>query len=112
MIGRYKPGDAAVYPLLERSYKEGSDDDEKIASIRTLGILASDESAKMLSSFSLIIISRIQSGAVNRTDETMLRELIGALAATGKPVARSALQTIADGPTTPAIKVMAQNALR
>jgi hypothetical protein len=111
MINRYKPADSAIYPLLERSYREGSDDDEKLAAIRTLGALATEDSARQLSSFTLTIISRIQSSASNRTDEIMLRELIPALAATRQSVARSALQAVVDGPTTPAVKLLARDAL-
>ncbi|GHT83263.1 hypothetical protein FACS1894137_03930 [Spirochaetia bacterium] len=111
MIGRHGPSDPAVYPLLERSYKEGNDDNEKVSSIQTLGVVATEDSAKQLSSFLMIIIGRIQSGAISRTDETMIREIIPAIATAGKPSGRAALEAAINGPTIPAIKVLAQAAL-
>jgi hypothetical protein len=111
MIGRHGASDPAIYPLLERSYKEGSDTNEKTTSIQTLGSLATEDSAKQLSSFLLILIGRIQAGTNNRTDEDMIREIIPAIGMTAKAPGRAALQSAIDGPTTPAIKELAREAI-
>jgi hypothetical protein len=112
MIGRNGASDPAVYPLLERSYKEGSDDNEKVASIQTLGVLATEDSAKQLSSFLLSLVSRIQSGANNQADERMIREIIPAIGVAGKDPGRAALESAISGPTTEAVKVLAREALK
>jgi hypothetical protein len=111
MIGRYGASDPAVYPLLERSYKEGSDDSEKISSIQTLKDVATEDSAKMLSSFLLNLISRIQDKTNTQADERMIREIIPAIGAVGKDPGRAALESAISGPTTEAVKTLAREAL-
>jgi hypothetical protein len=111
MIGRHGVSDPAVYPLLERSYKEGSDDIEKVSSIQTLGAVATDDSAKMLSSFLLILIGRIQDKSNTQADERMIRAIIPAIGQVAKDPGRAALESAISGPTTEAIKTLAQEAL-
>jgi hypothetical protein len=112
MIGRYGAADPAVYPLIERSYRDMTDADEKIACIRALGTLASEDSAKLLSSFALNILGKQNDGSSDWTDDKLIRELIPALAANRQPLAAAALQTIAERADTPAVKTLARNALQ
>jgi hypothetical protein len=111
MLLRYGIDDPAVYPLLERSYKEGGDDDEKLGSIATLASLASEDSARLLSSFLLIINGRMQSGSSNRTDETMIRAIIPALGNIGKASGRSALRSVLSSDWPNMVKNLANDAL-
>ncbi|GHV75047.1 hypothetical protein AGMMS49940_23490 [Spirochaetia bacterium] len=108
MVGRYGASDPAVYPLLERSYKEGSDD-EKISAVQTLGAVATEDSAKILSAFLLTLVTRIQDGARNQTDERMIREIIPAIGVAGKDPGRS-LDAVINSPATPAVKDLAEQA--
>jgi hypothetical protein len=109
MITRYGTTDSAVYPLLKRSYEEVSDDDEKIAVIRALAALDSEDSAKQLSSYAMTILGRQTDNTRNRTDDTMIRELIPALGAVGTATSRSTLETIANTADTPAVQRLAQD---
>ncbi|MDR1596150.1 MAG: hypothetical protein LBR99_00455 [Treponema sp.] len=112
MIRRYGTSDPAVYPLLERSYKEGFDDDEKLLSIQTLGTLATEDSAKLLNSFLMILIGKIQSGSNTRSDGDMLRAIIPALGAIGNATSRAPLRMLLTlDAATNAIKTLANDAL-
>jgi hypothetical protein len=110
MVSRYGTSDPAVYPLLERSYKEGSDDNEKVSSIQALGAVATEDSAKMLSSFLLTLVTRIQNEINSQADERMIREIISAIGVVGKDPGRSALDAVINSPATPAVKELAEQA--
>jgi hypothetical protein len=120
MVRRYGSSDAAVYPLLERSYKEGLDDDEKLLSIQTLAVLATEDSVKLLNSFLMLINGRLSSGTNNRTDETMIREIIPAIGNAAPNIsgqvresAKSALRATRDTVPWPnAVKNLANDALQ
>ncbi|GHV76176.1 hypothetical protein AGMMS49942_09970 [Spirochaetia bacterium] len=111
MIGRYGVSDPVVYPLLERSYKQGSDDNEKIGAIQTLAAVATDDSAQQLSSFLTILVGRVRDKTNTEADERMIRAIIPAIGMTGKAQGKTALQDAINAPTTPAIKELAQQAL-
>lgn len=112
MIRRYGTSDPTVYSLLERSYKEGFDDDEKLTSIQTLGTLATEDSAKLLNSFLMILIGKMQSGALSRIEGDMLRAIIPAIGAIGSATSRPPLRTLlALDAATNAIKTLANDAL-
>ena len=112
MIRRYGPRDSAVYPLLERSYKEGLDDKEKLDSIQALGTLASEDSAKLLNSFLMILVSKMQSGALSRTDNDLIRAIIPAMGSAGSASSRAPLRAlIAMDAATNAVKNLANDAL-
>ncbi|MDR2258541.1 MAG: hypothetical protein LBE14_05270 [Treponema sp.] len=117
MIKRYGTDDEAVYPLLERSYKQfaernDGDRDESLNAITTLAVLGTDESARRLSSYLMTINQKLQSGTLTRKDEDLVREIIPALGATRRPIARPALNSVTALGWTPAVKTLATEALR
>jgi hypothetical protein len=117
MIRRYGTDDAAVYPLLEQSYKQfaernDGDRDESLNAITTLAALGSDESARRLSSFLMTINQKLQSGTLTRKDEDLVREIIPALGRTGRTIGRPALNSVTALSWTPAVKNLATEALK
>lgn len=117
MINRYGTEDEAVYPLLERSYKQfaernDGDRDEALDAIVTLAALGTDESARRLSSFLMTINQKLQSGTHTRKDEDLVREIIPALGRTGRPIARPALNSVTALNWTEAVKNLAREALQ
>jgi hypothetical protein len=110
-INRYKSADAAVYGLLERSYNEGYDTEEKIGVITALSSLASEESVRILSSFLSAINDKLQSGRLRQEDERMIREIIPALGRTGRGEAATALRSVRIMDWTTAVKRLAADAL-
>jgi HEAT repeat protein len=114
MIGQYGvlDGDTGVYQLLDRSYKEGYDEEEKIGAVRTLSALSSAESIRLLSSYLIAMNVKLQSNTLNQADERMVREIIPALGATRKPNARLALHAVTSANWTSAIKRLAEEALK
>jgi hypothetical protein len=112
MINRYGTDNDAVYPLLDRSYKEGIDTEERLNAIATLSKLGTDESARRLSAFLMTINQRLQSGTLTATDEQMVRAIIPALGATRRPIGRPALNSVTALNWTPVVKNLAQDALK
>jgi hypothetical protein len=112
MIRRYGTEDASVYPMLERSYKEGIDEEEQLGAIATLAALATDDSARLLSSFLMTMNTKLQSGMLVQKDERLVRAIIPALGATGRPIGRPALQSVQAMDWTNAVKNLAAQALR
>ena len=112
MIRRYGTEDANVYRLLERSYREGSDTEEQIATIAALSALASDDSARILSGFLMDINTRLSRGTLTQEDERMVRVIIPALGNTGRPGARNALRATTQADWTSTVLKLAQDALK
>jgi HEAT repeat protein len=117
MINRYGTEDEAVYPLLERSYKQfaernDGDRDEALNAIVTLGTLGTDESARRLSAFLTTINQKLQSGTHTRKDEDLVREIIPSLGRTGRPIARPVLNSVTALNWTEAVKNLAREALK
>jgi hypothetical protein len=112
MIRRYGTEDANVYPLLERSYREAADTEEQITVVATLGALASDDSARILSGFLTDINNRLARGTLNQEDERMVRVIIPALGDTGRPAARQVLRATLQADWTGTVPRLAQEALR
>jgi len=112
MIRRYKTTDTRVLPLLERSYKEGIDMEEKLTAIAALSAIGTDESARLLSSFLLALNAKRKANNITQEDEQLVRAVIPALGATGKSVARPALQAVEYQDWTNYVKVLAQDALQ
>jgi HEAT repeat protein len=108
MISRYKPEDSQVYPLVERSYTEGVDEEERFGAISVLVSLASEDSVRLLSSFVEVINEKVRDGSLRQKDERMIRALISALSQTGSSDAEPPLLSIqgVDWPT--AVKRFAQ----
>jgi hypothetical protein len=94
MINRYHPEDAAVYPLLEQSYRYGTDTQEKLDTVGALASLATDEAVGLLSSFLMIINGKVQSQIVTADDQQMARALISAIGTAGNPQGRSVLNVV------------------
>jgi HEAT repeat protein len=112
MIRRYGTEDTNVYPLLEQCYREGSDEEEQISAIATLAALASDDSARRLSSFLYDMNTRLARGTLTQEDERLVRVIIPALGNTGKALARNALRAVLQADWTGAVQRLAQDALK
>ncbi|MDR1948287.1 MAG: hypothetical protein LBQ38_02740 [Spirochaetaceae bacterium] len=112
MIRRYGTEDAAVYPLLERSYKEGVDEEEKLGTVAALSALATDESAGLLGSFLSTINIKLQDGSLTQGDERLIRAIIPALGNTGRPNAASVLRSVLTLDWTNRVKIIAREALQ
>jgi HEAT repeat protein len=112
MIRRYKTSDPAVYPLLERSYKEGLDDKERLDAVQCLGALGTDEAVRLLNTSLTLLTGRLQSGAITRAETEMIRAVIGAISTAGNPSSRTLLLTLSGlNAATPAIRQLATDAL-
>jgi hypothetical protein len=111
MIRRYGAADSTVYPLLERSYKEG-DEKEKLDSIQCLGALATEDSAKLLNSSLMILIGKLQSGALTRAESELIRAIISAIGTVGSASSRVPLRAflVIDAATN-ALKQIANDVL-
>jgi HEAT repeat protein len=112
MIRRYKTTDAAVYPLLERSYREGVDEEEKLGTIAALSALASEDSVRLLGTFLTAINTKLQDGSLTQGDERLIRALIPALGNTGRPDAAPPLRTVLTVDWTNRVKIIAREALQ
>jgi len=112
MIRRYGTDDANVYPLLERCYKQGSDEEEQIAAIAALSALATDDSVRVLGGFLYDINTHLDRGTLKQEHERLIRVIIPALGNTGRPSARAPLRTILQKDWTGAVQRLAQDALK
>ncbi|MDR2921975.1 MAG: hypothetical protein LBU85_01380 [Treponema sp.] len=108
MINRYRSNDRSIYPLMERSYNNGYDLQEKILAVNAISSQKTDEAADMLSKFLTALNERIP---LNRDQDQLIREIIRGLGITGRPRARLALNSVAMFDYTPAIKTLATQAL-
>ena len=112
MINKYKTDDESIYNLLERSYSQGFDMDEKLSAISALASQKTDESAQRLSKFLMDLNAKRQSGNIRQEDEQMVRAVIPALGYAGRPIGRPALNAVVSLDWTPAVKRLAQDAIR
>jgi HEAT repeat protein len=115
MINRYKTEDQTVYPLLERSYSQGYDTQEKLNAIATLASLGSDESARRLAKFLADLNTKRRDGNITREDGQMVRAIIPALGQTGRTnvmEGRAALISVGASNWTPAVKALADTELK
>jgi HEAT repeat protein len=112
MINRYKTSDESIYPLLERSYTYGIDEDEKLNAVTALASQGTDESARRLSKFLMDLNAKRQSGNIRREDEQMVRAVIPALGQTGRPIGIPALTAVDSLEWTPAVKKLAKDAIK
>jgi HEAT repeat protein len=112
MIRRYGTEDAAVYTLLERSYKSGVDEEEKLGAVAALSALATEDSVRLLSSFLADINTKLQDGSLTQVDERLVRAIIPALGATKRSSAASALRAVQTFNWTGAVKRLAADALK
>jgi hypothetical protein len=112
MISAYGTADDAVYRPLERSYTSGNDIDEKKLAITTLSKLASDKSVESLTNFLMDLNTKRQRNTIKQEDEILVREIIPALGATKKANAKKALTAVGALDWTPAVKALAQEAIK
>jgi hypothetical protein len=112
MIRRYGTEDPAVYRLLERSYKEGVDNYEKEGAVHALSALATDDSARLLGSFVMLMNDKLQAGTLTRADDAMLKIIIPDLGATKRSAGAPALRSVLSLDWTNAVKNLAREALR
>jgi hypothetical protein len=108
MINRYRPNDQSIYQLMERSYTNGFDLQEKILAVNAISSQRTDEAADLLSRFLTALNERLP---LNRDQDQLIREIIRGLGITGRSRARTALNTVAMYDYTPAIKNLATQAL-
>ena len=112
MLAKNGSSDPAATPLLEKSYKDGSDAEEKIAAVNALSKNRSDEAAKALSSFLMMMNGKRRSEAITVEDERMVRVIIPAIGAHGSPIGLPALQAVEHQDWTNAVKLLATDALK
>lgn len=112
MLSRYESSDPAAVPPLDRSYKEGIDTEERIAAATALSRNKSDEAARALSSFLMILNGKRRANNITQEDERMVRVVIAAIGAHGSPLGRAALQQVEHQDWTNAVKVLAADAMR
>ncbi|MDR2363808.1 MAG: hypothetical protein LBD65_05280 [Spirochaetaceae bacterium] len=111
MINRYHTEDEAVYPLLERSYRYGTDTQEKLDTVAALASLSTDKAVELLSSFLMIINGKLQSNNLRPDDQQMVRALIPAIGATGNPQGRLVINVVLSLNWNEAVKKLANDAL-
>jgi HEAT repeat protein len=112
MISRYGTSDASVYPNIDNSYKRGADDEEKIAALQALSVLASDEAVRLLSSYLYDMNTRLDRGTLTKNDERLVRVIIPALGSTGNKAALASLNTVEQKDWTGAVHKLAQSAIK
>jgi hypothetical protein len=112
MINRYKTDDASIYPLLERCYTSGIDSQEKLDALSALASQGTDEAAQRLSKFLMDLNAKRQSNNIRPEDEQMVRAVIPALGQTGRAAGRAALSAVMASNWTPAVKALAENAIK
>ncbi|AEF82835.1 hypothetical protein [Leadbettera azotonutricia] len=115
MIRSYGTQDTAVYPQIDKSYKNG-DRDEQLAALEALKALASEDSARLLSEYLLNLHQRVVDGTNTRSDDQLVRVIIPALGdigATGRASSRPVLLRVQAHPKqTDSVKRLAADALR
>jgi HEAT repeat protein len=113
MIRRYGTQDAAVYPLLERSYKEGIDMNERLDATEALAALGSEDAARVLMAALQDLHTRRTRDTWGTTEEQLIRRVIPALGDTRQTIARPILDMVRNSPVhTGAIQVLARNAIQ
>ena len=111
MIRRYGTEDEAVYPLLDRSYREGADEEERYGVVACLAALKTDDAVRLLVSYLTMLNERLIAGILTPADERMVRTVIPALGETGHADAATALRIVQTLSWTNAVKRIAADAL-
>ncbi len=104
--------DPAAVPSLEKSYKEGIDTEERLSAITALSVNRSDDSARALSSFMMVLNAKRRANNITPEDERIVRALLPAMGAQGSPIMKPALQAVEYLEWTNAVKVLAADALK
>ncbi|MDR3115086.1 MAG: hypothetical protein LBU25_06155 [Treponema sp.] len=111
MIRRYGIEDETVYPLLEQSYMQGVDEEERIGALGALSKIGTEDAARLLASFIALINNNLERGILTQQDERFLRALLPALGATGQAVGEPVLRQVLAYNWTNGIHALAQEAL-
>ena len=112
MINRYKSDDEAIYPLLERSYTNGYDIQEKFDAIAALASQGTDAAAERLSKILMDLNTKRLNDNITREDEQMVRAVIPALGQAGRPSGRTALISVGASGWQTAVRNLADEALK
>ena len=113
MIRRYGTQDAAVYPLLDRSYREGLDMNERLDTTEALAALGTEDAARVLLSALQELHARRTRDNWGPVEERLVRRVIPALGDAKQAIARPLLEVIRNSPLyTGAIQVLARDAVR
>lgn len=112
MIERYGSSDKAVYPLLERSYTEGFDANEKLSAVSALAAQQNEQAALLLVKILTDLDERQKNGKPNKDGNSLAQAIIPALGAAGNPAAIPVLTNIQKSTWLPDIKNLAKQAAR
>jgi HEAT repeat protein len=112
MINRYKTDDESIYPLLERCYTSGYDSQEKLYAVAALASQGTEESAQRLSKFLMELNTKRLDNNIRQEDEQMVRAIIPAIGQTGRSTGRPALIAVGASNWTPAVRALADNAIK
>jgi hypothetical protein len=112
MIGRYKTSDSTVYQQLVNSYERGIDLEEKLAAIKTLEALKTDDAAAKMNGFLSDLNKEQKAGALRAEGNNLVRALIPAIGAVGKSSSQAELKLVAASNWPSAVNTLAQDALR
>ena len=112
MLAKSGVSTPAAAPLLERSYKEGLDTEERIAAVTALSKNRSDEAGKVLSAFLMALNAKRRDNNITQEDERIVRVVIPAIGVQGSPFGKIALQAVEFQDWTNVVKVLANDALK
>jgi len=112
MINRYKTTDESVYPLLDRSYMNGYDVQEKLEAVAALASLGTDDSAKLLSKYLDELNAKRLNDNIKQEDEQMVRAIIPAVGQAGRVLSRKSLISVGASGWPPAVKKLADDAMK
>jgi hypothetical protein len=112
MINRYKTDDTSVYPLLDRSFMNGYDMQEKLEAVAALASLGTDDAAKLLSKYLDELNTKRLNDNIRQDDEQMVRAIIPALGQTGRALGRKSLVSVGASGWPPAVKRLADDAMK
>jgi hypothetical protein len=112
MLAKHGSSSPAAVPLLERSYKEGIDAEERISAVNALSGNRSDEAGKALSSFLMALNGKRRDNNITQEDERMVRVVIPAIGIQGSAFGKIALQSVEFQDWTNAVKSLAGDTLK
>ncbi|MDR1867701.1 MAG: hypothetical protein LBQ77_05500 [Treponema sp.] len=114
MISEYGTSDERVYPLLNRSYIYGADEDEQIKVIQALKKLGSsgdERAAAQLASYLTYSGQQFDRGAFTKEDERLVRATIYALRDVRHGVTKQAIQSALNLNWSPSVREILKSAL-
>jgi hypothetical protein len=112
MVTKYGTQDPRVPPLLERSYSDQPDMNEKLSAIAALGKIGTDDSARFLNNLLAGLNTKQKDGSAKQDEDRLVRAVIPALGSSRKALARPELNRTKSVGWGSQIDVLADNALR